>query len=469
MTTDRQTLAPFDPIPYVPVAIVGGGPGGTGPVLAAAQKGCLADLLDAGVTIFEAGDSLIDGSLGSLGVNSDTLSNAFLEILDNDPDGWFTDLRVEPETLALRSYDGVPSPLHEVGAFLRLLGRRLEVIMNSFPRSSVRLGESVTAAVRVRSGYLLTVQKSAVDDSGRPAVTSSIVHCSKLVIATGGAQDLRKARQCPVRGLQRSYGSIDGMLAGGPVELATSGRVLTEPTGAELRDRLSKVTDPRVVIIGGSHSAFSAAWSLLREGLGLGSRSVQLFYRRPPKPFFADRAAALEAGYLDVSDDDICPVTGRVFRLAGLRFDGRELLLRTLRLDGLEPDPRFVMRSLDESDVDLACELQQADLIIPAFGYAPRALPIVAEGRRMALLADHGGPFVNDACQVLDADASPVPDVYAIGLASGFVPSGNLGGEPSFRGQTNGYWLYQNGVGEIILNQLTPNVDLRMQPEEERC
>jgi hypothetical protein len=31
-----------------------------------------------------------------------------------------------------------------------------------------------------------------------------------------------------------------------------------------------------------------------------------------------------------------------------------------------------------------------------------------------------------------------------------------LGGEPSFRGQANGLWLYQHGIGEIILNQLLP-------------
>jgi len=41
-----------------------------------------------------------------------------------------------------------------------------------------------------------------------------------------------------------------------------------------------------------------------------------------------------------------------------------------------------------------------------------------------------------------------------IGLAAGFRPSGELGGEPSFRGQTNGIWLWQNGVGAIVVSGL---------------
>jgi predicted oxidoreductase len=55
---------------------------------------------------------------------------------------------------------------------------------------------------------------------------------------------------------------------------------------------------------------------------------------------------------------------------------------------------------------------------------------------------------------VLDADDRPVPGVYGIGLAAGFVPWGKLGGEPSFRGAANGLWLWQNDVGQMILDQV---------------
>jgi hypothetical protein len=47
-----------------------------------------------------------------------------------------------------------------------------------------------------------------------------------------------------------------------------------------------------------------------------------------------------------------------------------------------------------------------------------------------------------------------VPGAYGIGLSAGFVPWGPLGGEASFTGQANGLWLWQNDVGQMIVDQL---------------
>jgi hypothetical protein len=44
--------------------------------------------------------------------------------------------------------------------------------------------------------------------------------------------------------------------------------------------------------------------------------------------------------------------------------------------------------------------------------------------------------------------------LFAIGLAAGFVPHGKLGGEPSFRGQANGLWLWQSDVGGMIVDAI---------------
>jgi hypothetical protein len=49
-----------------------------------------------------------------------------------------------------------------------------------------------------------------------------------------------------------------------------------------------------------------------------------------------------------------------------------------------------------------------------------------------------------------------VPGAYGIGLAAGFVPWGALGGEPSFRGNANGLWLWQNNVGQMIVDAVLP-------------
>jgi hypothetical protein len=55
---------------------------------------------------------------------------------------------------------------------------------------------------------------------------------------------------------------------------------------------------------------------------------------------------------------------------------------------------------------------------------------------------------------VLDAGGRPLPHLFAIGLAAGFVPHGKLGGEASFRGQANGLWLWQSEVGGLIVDAI---------------
>ena len=52
----------------------------------------------------------------------------------------------------------------------------------------------------------------------------------------------------------------------------------------------------------------------------------------------------------------------------------------------------------------------------------------------------------------MDSHGNPIPGLFGIGLAAGFVPHGKLGGEPSFSGQANGLWLWQNDVGSIIVD-----------------
>jgi hypothetical protein len=61
-------------------------------------------------------------------------------------------------------------------------------------------------------------------------------------------------------------------------------------------------------------------------------------------------------------------------------------------------------------------------------------------------------PLVDGQCRVLDESGAPLPGLFGIGLAAGFVPRGALGGEPSFAGQVNGLWLWQTDVGHLIVD-----------------
>ena len=135
--------------------------------------------------------------------------------------------------------------------------------------------------------------------------------------------------------------------------------------------------------------------------------------------------------------------------------------MRARGIGGRPPEPRLQLHRLGEDDAASLALLDNADLVIAAFGYRPRALPVFDEaGERVSLHSetDPQARLVDDHCRVMDASGNPLPHLFAIGLAAGFVPHGKLGGEASFRGQANGLWLWQNDVGAMIADAiLSPN------------
>jgi hypothetical protein len=204
----------------------------------------------------------------------------------------------------------------------------------------------------------------------------------------------------------------------------------------------------------------AAAVLLLKASpaLPLGAGALRLYHRRPLRPFYRSTEEAQADGFTDFGPDDICPLSGFVYRLAGFRLEARELVLRMLGVGGRAPDPRMALcRLTDDNDAATRAELEAADVVIGALGYRPRALPLYdVEGARIPLMADHPGRprLVDQQCRVLDAEGRVVPGVYGLGLASGHVPDGPLGGEASFSGKANGLWLWQNDIGRMIVDQI---------------
>jgi hypothetical protein len=137
--------------------------------------------------------------------------------------------------------------------------------------------------------------------------------------------------------------------------------------------------------------------------------------------------------------------------------------MRARGIGGLPPEPRLQLHRLGVDDAASRTLLDNADLVIAALGYRPHALPVLDEAENLVpLLAQTApqAPLVDGSCRVLDATNNPLPGLFAIGLAAGFVPHGKLGGEPSFRGQANGLWLWQSDVGGLIVDAiLHPSAD----------
>ena len=416
--------------------ILGAGPAGTGPLAWAAANGALGDWLDRGIAIVDRQDAM-GGNVGRYALNGDTLGGTFLECLDGAaPADWLVGLRRDPAALALECYRDALPPLPLVGRFVARLGEVVTREIARHPPSRFFARMQVLSLRLCRDGSVAA--ELADRDGGR-----HILRAASAVLALGGCQAAawQTTELWPGLGLGRWRDKImpsDDLLgAGGAARAAAR---LRRPRRAA-----------RAVILGGSHSAFSAAWMLLErlpEAMGAPG-CVQILHRGAPRVFYPSRAAAAAEGYA-FTEADICPATGRVHRLGGLRGDGRDLWRRMQGLAGHGVETRAVLRPLAAmAGATLHALLDAADLIVTAFGYRLAAVPIVdADGQRVPLAMN--GPAVDADAKLRVAGGGVLPNVFGIGLGSGFRPWGAMAGEPGFQGQQNSLWLYQHGLGELI-------------------
>ena len=424
----------------VPVAFVGAGPGGSGPLVCAAQQGRLGELLDRGALVLDRAPSFASaGTIGRYALNADSHGTSFLECLDNEQARRELSVDELPaETLALERYRHGHPALSLVGAHLARVGEALGRALERHPNSAF------VPRTTLRRLTMLSGGEVGLETVGPGAGECRRYRCRSAVLALGGRQDLATV--------------LAERIGRGPRlnELDDASIVLTEalltPRGlAEAGRCLRGISAPRVLVIGSSHSAFSAAWALLRiDRVSWRPGSIRILQREAPRVFYPTRAAAHADGYR-VAGDDVCPRTQRVHRLGGLRGDGRELWRAITGRPGAPAEDRVELISLQDA-LDASALWKDADLIVPAFGYRARTVPVVDElGARLRLAAEVGEPLVDGDCRLRLAGGGSLPRLFGIGMACGFRPSGPMGGEPSFRGQTNGVWLYQNGIGARVL------------------
>lgn len=440
--------------------IVGGGPAGLAPLIAASRSGTLSALLSAGVVVADQDHRIGAGRIGRYLINSDSSAETFLSCVVGNPDPRLAALADHPSALAIAPYGRGAVPLALVGDFLSAVGDAMAAIIEDTPAGGVMTCHEALSTRRLPEGGWSTRLRSTTTGIETDVVSRVVL------LATGGHQPQSRLQYEPVAGRP--------LLPSQRGRLMQSDQVLTADGIAEIASRLEGVRHPRIVIVGGSTSAVSCARVLLASfGNLLQEGSVTLMHRRALSVFYPSAAAALADGYTAFGPDDICPVSGFVFRFGGLRFDSRELLMGALEIGDRSPDCRFQLHPLDappnntQSAVASAADqsrsrqlLDQADLVISCLGYTPRALPVLdVDGKRLRLLAQQpGGRLVSSQCGVLDESGEELPGLFGIGLAAGFRPGKAMGGEPSFHGQVNGLWLWQNDVGALIARRMLGDV-----------
>lgn len=404
--------------------ILGGGPGGTGALVWAAQTGALDAWLDQGVVLVES-QAQLGGSLGRYAINSDTLGSAYLECLETgNAHAVLRQMRTDPVTQEMQQYRNGFPPLSLVGRFMARLGAGLANLLSRHPHCAVLTGTTARSVTVLPDG---SVRVKAVGKAGRRHKLQG----HSLVMALGASH-----ATLPPAALHPN--------------MIPSDRILTAAGLCEAVDVLRRARRQRVAILGASHSAYSVAWALthlLGEEAVPGLEIVMLSRQEPPV-FYSSAEAAVADGYA-FGPGDVCPRTGRVNRLGGLRGNGRDVW-RQLRQDpGSLPIRRQSLTGLPPDAVrDL---LSSAALVVPAFGYRSRHLPVLDHaGRRIALRTDVSLPAVDAACRIYRADGAVLPNILGIGLGTGFRPTEAMGGEPNFTGQANSLWLYQNDIGATV-------------------
>ncbi len=410
--------------------------------LVADKQGLLAALAP-GLVLIERDRAIGGGQLGRYAITSDSTAQTFLSAVVDNPYPEIAALAGHPAARTVDSYrDALGVPLAEVGPLLRATGDRLHRLLTE-NGGKVLTGHEVIAIRRDGDG----LWRARVRDMASGAEHERVAR--NVVIATGGHQPLDRL--------------VAQRVAGAPLpelarhRLVQSDDMLSTGGFEKVADLIGNVRAPRIAVIGGSTSALATVALLLKKqpALPLGAGAITLLHRRPLRPFYHSVEAAAAENFTDFGPNDICPVSGFVYRLGGFRLEARDLVLRMLGVDGREPDPRVTLHRIGDDEARAREIVAGADLAIAALGYRPRALPVERfDGTPLALAADEGRAMVDRHCRVLDAGGAAVPGLYGIGLAAGFVPWGKLGGEASFVGQANGLWLWQNDVGMMIVDQL---------------
>jgi hypothetical protein len=433
----------LEPSKY-PSILVGGGPAGIAVLLSAHRDGVLRDLLQQGLLIVERSATLGIGQIGDYVINSDSTGATFLDPLRATREPKLRCILDHPVAGRIASAAQGAVPLRDVGELMGLIGAAFASIIQEHPQSAILTCCTATSAEMLAGG---TWRLNVVNDDGR----LRRFEAARLVLATGASQPGTRLEQEQVAGkrVSQRWGQ----------RLLQSGEVLSQGGLERVADLLCGKLAPKVAILGGSTSALAVAHALLHRlpSVTFQANAITVFHRKPLRVYYTSAEEAIVDGYTEFGPDDLCPVTKRVFRFAGLRLDSRELLMQVRGIGGRAAEPRMALHQLSGQDAAAIELIDAADVVVAAFGYRPNALPLMdTRLQPIPLFArtSPSAPLVDDECRILNANGQPVPNVYGIGLAAGYRPRGKFGGEPSFSGQANGLWLWQNGIGSVIAKAL---------------
>lgn len=409
--------------------IIGTGPAGLGIAVAADRVGALSTLLSRGVAFIDKNspEQIGGGQFRNLGIRSNSPGGDYLESIN--PKGVFGNLLATEAGQKLAEQRTELVPLTLVAEFLETLGKRLREVVSDFPESDVLPSTEI-------SGIEYFPNHADRFVSGTVAEQRRFVS-KNIVLATGG-------RETPID------------LGSGNEKLFLASDLLHDQISDALRARMARFSCPNIVILGGAHSAFSAAWKIRQDFIATDfpHASVTIVHRHPVRLFYNTPEEAAADAYAFDPAQDVCLTTNRVNRFSGIRGDAKKLARAVTR--GEVPEVRL-LACIEENRAAVTHHLATAAVIIQATGYVAASVPLLNEaGEVIGPRAKGNGQLdVTPTCGIFDTNGNCVPRAYAVGLGHGITPDPSIGGEPSFKhGVLDAVNLYHGKIGELILEQL---------------
>ena len=174
----------FEPEPDISVntVIVGGGPAGVAPLIAASRANALADVLAGGLAIVERGSAIGIGRIGTYAINSDSTADTLVNCVLENPHALIGGLRDHAATKAVMAYGRGSVPLHLVGSLMGVVGGVLQQIMTVGNENKVVLHHEAVHTQRTRDGLWETRIRCLA------AGTIRTIRSRVVILATGGHQ-----------------------------------------------------------------------------------------------------------------------------------------------------------------------------------------------------------------------------------------------------------------------------------------
>jgi hypothetical protein len=202
-----------------------------------------------------------------------------------------------------------------------------------------------------------------------------------------------------------------------------------------------------ILIVGSSHSSFSAAWRLLNDPVLSAyakGRDIIMLQRNPLVKLRCTPKFAHQNQLPFDAIDDVCPVSGLVYRNAGLRKDAKALYIQIK--NGTEKRVRLEPTAAISDAKHL---LDNAALVIQCTGFRANLPKIILNGVTQNVRQRSNFGELSDI-----KSGTAIPNLFGFGLGIQIIPEGDYRGENSFNGSSDGVLPYPNAVAPVIIDRL---------------